>query len=195
MEINKQEMKDAFYSRNEERSQAKLIAMYYEMANYFVNKAKISSWHKEDYVQYAVARACRKEHLYDPNHINKEGKVSAVFSYFYKLIYMEIRYRMRETRQKKERRPGTCSYDKISAIVEDQHSADNITEINGENEDTFVMIDGRVYERNEVIEAMKTARKLLKKVKKDSTFIPEVDDKVVLNFYNKLKGIYDSTQV
>lgn len=194
MNINKQEMKEAFYTRHEKESRAKLITMYYDMANYFVNKTKISSWYKEDYVQQAVDRACRKEHLYDPNHINKEGKVSAVFSYFYKLIYMEVRYRMRETRQKKERRPSTCSYDLISAIIEDQHSTDPIAEINGENENIFVMIDGKVHNKDDVIEAMKAARKLLKKAKKDSTFIPEVEDKVVLNFYNKLKGVYDSTQ-
>ena len=193
MNIDKAKMKTAYYNREDSRAMNELIGYFYEMANFFVNKAGISSYYKEDYVQFAVERAVKKLHLYDPEHINEEGKVSAVFSYFYKVIYMEVRYRMRDTRQKKERRPNTCSYETISAIIEDEHSADNIVALTEEDEERHIAIAGRVFKRDEVIEAVRKARKLLNKAKKNADFTPDTEDEVVLDFYHKLKGEYEKS--
>lgn len=191
MNIDKSKMKAAYYKRTEVRSMNELVGYFYELANFFVNKAGISTFYKDDYVQAAVERAVKKLDLYDPNHINEEGNTSAVFSYFYKLIYMEIRYRMRETRLKKERRPNTCSYEAISAIIEDEHSEENIVSFTEEDEERHVIIDGRVFKRDEVILAIREARKLLNKAKKNTSFKPDTDDKIVLQFYHKLKGEYE----
>lgn len=192
MNIDKKKMKNAYYNRKDAKAMNELVGYFYELANFFVNKAGISNYYKEDYVQFAVERACKKFDLYDPDHINEEGKNSAVFSYFYKLIYMEIKYRMRDTRQKKERRPDVCSYETISAIIEDEHSEQNIISLTQEEEDRYVIIAGRVFNRGEVIEAIRKAHKLLNKAKKNTNFIPDTDDKVVLGFYHKLKGQYDA---
>ena len=195
MNIDKTKMRDAYYNKADQVSLNELIGYFYELANFFVNKAGISSYYKEDYVQLAVERAVNKIDLYDPKHINKEGNTSAVFSYFYKLIYMEIRYRMRETRLKRERRPSTYSFEAISAIIEDKHSEDNVIMYTEEEQEKHVVIDGRVFNRNEVIEAIQKAKKLLLKAKKNASFVPDTDDKIVLEFYNKLKGEYDSVAV
>lgn len=195
MNIDKVKMRDAYNNKADQASLNELIGYFYELANFFVNKACISSYYKEDYVQLAVTRAVNKIDLYDPKHINKEGNPSAVFSYFYKLIYMEIRYRMRETRLKRERRPSTCSFEAISAIIEDKHSEDNIIMYTEEEQDRHIIIDGRVFNRNEVIEAIQKAKKLLSKAKKNASFVPDTDDKVVLEFYNKLKGARDKVAV
>lgn len=195
MNIDKAEMKEAYYNREDPRAMNELVGYFYELANFFVNKAGISSYYKDDYVQFAVERACKKLDLYDPKHINEEGKVSAVFSYFYKLIYMEIRYRMRETRLKKERRPNTCSYEAISAIIEDEHSEESIVSISEEDGDRYIIIDGRVFNRDEVIEAVRKARKLLNRAKKSANFVPDTDDTVVLQFYHKLKGEYEKQKL
>lgn len=191
MNIDKAQMKQAYYNRDHAQHMNKLIEYFYELANFFVNKAGISNYYKEDYVQFAVERACKKLDLYDPEHINEEGKNSAVFSYFYKLIYIEIRYRMRETRLKKERRPNTCSFEAISAIIEDQNSHDDVVHITEEDEKRHVVIDGRIFDRDEVIEAIREARKLFNKVKKNSQFVPETDNEMILSFYHKLKGQHE----
>lgn len=195
MDIVKADMKRAWENRHEEKYMNELVLNFYELANYFVNKAGISNYYKEDYVQAAVERAVKKADLFNPHHINNEGKVSAVFSYFYKLIYLEVRYRMRDTRQKKERRPNTCSYETISAIIEDSNSEQNIVSITQEDEDKYIIIDGRVFNKDEVIEAAKQARKLLNKAKKNADFVPETDDEIVLEFYHKLKGEYEKSKV
>lgn len=196
MDIVKEDMKKAWELREESPKHMKeLVGNFYELANYFVNKAKISNYYKEDYVQFAVMRASNKAHLFDPTHINNEGKVSAVFSYFYKLIYLEIRYRMRDTRQKKERRPNTCSYETISAVIEDQNSESNIVSISQEDEEKFIIIAGRVFNKDEVVDAAKQARKLLNKAKKNTDFVPETSNEIVLEFYGKLKKDYDKEQV
>ena len=195
MDINKAKMAKAYFNRKDQASMNELIGYFYELANFFTNKAGISTFYKEDYVQLAVERACNKLDLYDPAHINKEGNASAVFSYFYKLIYMEVRYRMRETRLKRERRPNTCSYEAISAIIEDKHSEENVIEYTEEEEEIHIIIGGRVFKRQEVLEAVQKARKLLGKMKKDSSFTPDTDDKVVLEFYYKFKGEYDKQKV
>lgn len=196
MNIDKAKMHVAYCNRRDTASLNELIGYFYELANFFVNKAGISSYYKEDYVQLAVERAVNKLDLYNPKHINKEGTTSAVFSYFYKLIYLEIRYRMRETRLKRERRSPTCSYEAISAIIEDKHSEDNIVILAEEADDEqHIIIDGRVFKRQEVLEAVQKARKLLAKAKKDSDFIPDTDDQVVLEFYNKLKGAHEKQNV
>jgi len=187
MNIDKAKMSIAYHNKFNKNSYNELIGYFYELANFFANKAGISSYYKEDYVQQAVERAVNKIDLYDPKHVNKEGNKSAVFSYFYKLIYMEIRYRMRETRLKRERRPSTCSFEAISAIIEDRHSEDNIIAITEENQDKYIIIDGRVFNRNEIIEAIKKAKKLLSKAKKNTLFVPDTNDKIVLEFYNRLK--------
>lgn len=193
MNIDKTSMKAAYYNRESEPAMNELIGYFYELANFFVNKAGISSYYKEDYVQFAVERAIKKLDLYDPNHINEEGKASAVFSYFYKLIYMEVRYRMRETRLKKERRPNTCSYEAISAIIDDEHSEHEVISLTSRDEGKHVIIDGHVFNREEVIGAVRQARKLLNKAKKSANFEPETDDEMVLDFYHKLKGEYDKS--
>jgi hypothetical protein len=195
MDIIKEDMKKAWENRNEKVYMNELVKNFYELANYFVNKAKISTYYKEDYVQFAVTRAVNKAHLFDPEHINNEGKISAVFSYFYKTIYMEVRYRMRDTRMKKERRPNICSYETISQMIEDQNSEQSIISITEENKEDHIIIAGNVYNKNDVIEATKKARKLLNKVKKNADFIPDTDDAVVLEFYHKLKGQYLKTKV
>ena len=195
MNIDKTKMKTAYYNRTDKKAMNELVGYFYELANFFVNKAGISNYYKEDYVQFAVARACNKLDLYDPNHINEEGKPSAVFSYFYKLIYMEVRYRMRDTRQKKERRPNTCSYDTISAIIEDEHSSDNVIAYTHEDEERHIIVAGKIFNRAEVIEAVKQARKLLNKAKKNVEFIPDTENEVVLYFYHKLKGQYEDSKL
>lgn len=195
MNIDKAHMKEAYYNREDDRYMNELIGYFYELANFFVNKAGISSYYKEDYVQFAVERACKKLDLYDPNHINEDGKNSAVFSYFYKLIYIEIRYRMRETRLKKERRPASVSYEAISAIIDDENSHEEIVQITSEDEERHIIIDGRVFKRDEVIEAVRKAKKLFNKLKKNSDFIPDTDDETVLSFYRKLKGDYEKKLV
>jgi len=188
MKIDKVKMSAAYRNKADPVSFNELVGYFYELANFFASKAAISSYYKEDYVQLAVERAVKKIDLYDPGHINKEGNTSAVFSYFYKLIYMEIRYRMRETRLKRERRPNTCSFEAISAIIEDKHSEYNVISYTEEEEEKYVIIDGRVFNRNEVIEAVKKAKKMISKAKKNAAFIPDTDDKIALEFYHKLKG-------
>jgi len=195
MNIDKAKMAAAFYNRKETASLNELISYFYELANFFTNKAAISSYYKEDYVQLAVERAVNKLGLYNPEHINKEGNPSAVFSYFYKLIYLEVRYRMRETRLKRERRPATCSYEAIAAVIEDKHSEENVIEYTETEEEKFIIIDGRVFKHQEVLEAVAQARKMLGKLKKNSRFIPDTEDKIVLEFYHKLKGEYDKNKV
>ncbi len=195
MNIDKAKMKAAYYNRDDKKSMEELVGYFYEMANFFVNKFGISTYYKEDYVQLAVERAVNKAHLFDPNHINEEGKPSAVFSYFYKVIYMEVRYRMRDTRMKKERRPNTCSYETISAIIDDENSETNVVAFTQEEEDSHIIVGGRVFNRDEVIEAVRQARKLLNKAKKNADFVPETDNAVVLDFYHKLKGEYEKSKV
>lgn len=190
MNIDKSRMKEVYFNRQDKTAEAELFDYFYQIANYFVSKQRISSYYREDYVQLAVARAHKKIDYFDSSHINEEGKVSAVFSYFYKVIYNEIRYRMRETRQKRERRPDECSYETISAMVEADGAEDSVIAVTSETEERIVEIDGKVYNREEVILAIKKARKFINKLKRNPDFIPETDDKVVLDFYNKLKGEY-----
>jgi DNA-directed RNA polymerase specialized sigma24 family protein len=192
MNIDKAKMKKAYLNRHEVAAQTELFGYFYEMANYFASKQRISNYYKEDYVQLAVARAHKKIDYFDENHINDDGNVSAVFSYFYKVIYNEIRYRMRETRLKKERRPNECSYDTISAMVEDGAAEESVIAVTQEEEQRHVVIDGKVYNRFEVIEAIRRARKFLNKLKKNPDFNPDTDDKIVLEFYHKLKGDYEN---
>ncbi len=195
MNIDKSKMKIAYYNRENDRSMNELVGYFYELANFFASKAKISSYYREDYVQLAVERACKKIDLFDQNHINKEGKVSAVFSYFYKLIYMEVLYRMRETKQKRDRRPSICSYEAISTIIEDQHSEQSIVALTQEYEERHILINGQIFNRTEVIEAIRKARKLLNKANRNVDFIPDTDDEVVLDFYYKLKGVHGKQKV
>jgi DNA-directed RNA polymerase specialized sigma24 family protein len=188
MNINKIKMREAYDKKADPVAFNELIGYFYELANFFVSKAGISSYYREDYVQLAVERAINKIDLYNPTHVNKDGNTSAVFSYFYKLIYMEIRYRMRETRLKRECRPSTCSFEAISAIIEDKHSENNVIMYTEEESEKYILIDGRVFNRNEVIEAIQKAKKLLSKSKKNASFVPDTNDEIVLEFYNKLKG-------
>lgn len=195
MNIDKAEMKNAYYNREGKAEMDKLIKMFYEMATYFVNKFGISTYHRNDYIQFAVTRAFNKLHLYDPDHINDEGKISAVFSYFYKVIYMEVRYRMRDTRMKKERRPNTCSYETISAIIEDKNSEQNIVSLTQEDEERHIIVDGRVFNRDEILTAAKQAKKLLNKVKRNVDFVPETTDPITLELYGRLKEEYNKSLV
>lgn len=196
MDINKAEMLVAWKNRNNDvNAMNTLVGDFYELAGFHCNKYKISQSLRDDYIQEAVERAVNKAHLFDPTHVNNDGKTSAAFSYFYKLIYLAIIYRMRDVKMKKDRRPDTCSYEVISAIVQDNKYDDidsglivNLDE-DMEAEDKYIEVDGRIFKKDEILAAAKKAKKLLNKANKNADFVVEnaTDDIQVLDFYKKLK--------
>jgi hypothetical protein len=131
MNIDKARMYTAYCNRDDKTYYNELIGYFYELATFFANKCKVSSFHFEDYVQQAVNRACNKIDKFNPHHINSEGNVSEAFSYFYRLICMAVKYCIRDDILKRERRPAICSLEVIPTVLKDPTvSDDTLGEIN-----------------------------------------------------------------
>jgi hypothetical protein len=200
MDIDKASMLAAYENRSDPKAYKELIGYFYEMADFFTNQSKVSPYYKDDYIQEAVTRACNKLHLFNPRHINSAGQISEVFSYFYRLISFHVKYCIRDTSLKRQRRPATCSYDVISAMVGDpteengydfgdfgniaQNTFD-IADPNYENKDRFVSIDGGVYPYSEVMEAMRELDSVKKLLNKDVNLVCEFKHSLTHIFFEK----------
>jgi hypothetical protein len=205
MDIDKASMLAAYNNRDNPKEYAKLIGYFYEMADFFTNQSKVSPYHKDDYIQEAVTRACNKMHLFNPHHINSEGNVSEVFSYFYRLISFHVKYCIRDTTLKRQRRPATCSYDVISAMVGDPTEENgydfgdfnniaqgtfDIADPNFEDKDRFLNVDGNVYPYAEVMNAIRELESVKKQLSKDVNLVCEFKHKLTHIFFEKQRAIF-----
>ena len=160
MNIDKQLMEQAWMDRSDPRSMTILMGYFDEMAHYFANKFKIKSWYREDYIQESIIYAVKALDKYQPS------KKSTPFSYFYKVFYTGFLYLMRREKMKDDKRPKFCSYEAFSSSL----SRDNLDYEDNqglaapeEDEESFIYIDGRCFEREDVKIAVREAKKLKNK--------------------------------
>ena len=160
MNIDKQAMETAWNNRHDVVYMNELMSYFDQMAHYFANKFKIRSWFREDYIQESTIYAIKALEKYQPS------KKSTPFSYFYKVFYTGFLYLMRREKMRADKRPKFCSYEAFSNSLsrdnleyEDSHFAAP----SGDEEETFIYINGVCFEREAVKEAVKEAKKLKRK--------------------------------
>lgn len=153
MNIDKQAMAYAFKHRAETKYMNELVGYFEEMAKFFANHFKISSWHRDDFISEAKIYAYKAIPKYDVK------KKSTPFSYFYKIFYIGFLYLMRKENMRVKNGPHICSYDAFSNSVNE----DNEMEFPRSSEESHFVIEGKSYEKDRVAAALKEAKRLAKK--------------------------------
>jgi hypothetical protein len=199
MNIDKQAMAIALAHRTEPKYEKEFYGYLKQMATYFANFYNISREYREDYISDSYICALKAIDKYDP------VKNKSPFSYFYKAYKIHFLYWMRYDAGKRSRSYKTCSYDLLENTIDGEKrddftgsildgdgycEDDALLETSMENcaeeierdedrkraeEKKRVIVEDKVYSRNDMVAAVKEA-KLLAKRKVD---INSVEDEMV----------------
>lgn len=143
MNIDKNDMSYAYANRHIKTHYEQLIRYFEEMSNYFSRKFGIRYPDSEEIKQEAMIVAVNAIDKYDIT------KKSTPFSYFYKVINVAFMYHLRKQKMKADRRPKTCNIDAFSDIGTDFEEFENDNEI--------ISVNGRNFEKSDLISKTKTA--------------------------------------
>jgi len=183
----REEMLENYMGRKDPKKLNKLIKNFYEIARQCAMKMKISYSVREDYISECVHHAYKAIDKYNPQAIAADGRTTVKpFSYFYKVIQTQFLYALRRDKRKSNRAPDTCSYDLILPFLETGvNQSALITELNKDEE--LTSIAGRNYSKILLTEAINQARKHIRKEKKDSSYIPSIENSKVEFIYTAMK--------
>ena len=154
MNIDKTEMAYAWDNRSDPEQYNKLLGYFQEMVDYFANYYHISYALRDDFKQEGLITAFKAIEKFDPS------KKSSPFSYFYKVISIAFLYWLRREKQKKDARPAVCSIEKLENTLTDDRS-----DIETQYEDKYIEIDGKTYEKDKLLAAVKEAKSLTRRYK------------------------------
>jgi len=159
MNIDKKEMAQVWANRSNPEDMNKLVGYFMEMASQIAGKMKLSSYYREDYAQAAATHAFNCVNKYKPE------KKSNPFSYFYKMIMLAVLYEMRKDKNKKEKSPSVCSWDKLMNTTKDEDFSSKYEDSSlyeSDDEDRIIQISDKVYSHKDIKEKMIDAKKQIK---------------------------------
>jgi len=159
MNIDKKEMAQVWANRANPENMNKLVGYFMEMASQIAGKMKLSSYYREDYAQAAATHAFNCVEKYKPE------KKSNPFSYFYKMIMLAVLYEMRRDKNKRDRAPSVCSWDKLMNTTKDEDFSSKYEDsslYDNDDEDRIIQISDKVYSHKDIKDKMVEAKKQIK---------------------------------
>jgi DNA-directed RNA polymerase specialized sigma24 family protein len=189
----REEMYDNYLGRKDPKKLNNLIKNFYEMASQCAVKMKISYTVREDYISECVHQAYKAIEKYDPTTLSSNG-VSTVkpFSYFYKVIQTQFLYSLRRDKRKNGKDVDVCSYELLLPYLESggiEQSADAnhlIAELYKDEE--LTSIAGRNYSKIVLLDAIKKARRHIKREIRDNQYVPNIENSKVEFIYSAMKN-------
>lgn len=159
MDIDKKEMAQVWAERSNPENMNKLVGYFMEMASQIAGKMKLSSYYREDYAQAAATHAFNCVDKYKPE------KKSNPFSYFYKMIMLAVLYEMRKDKNKRDKSPSVCSWDKLMNTTKDEDFSSKYEDSSlyeNDDEDRIIQIGGNIFTHKEIKVKMNEAKKSIK---------------------------------